>query len=274
MLFNIFSKKKEQLIIDNGENQTDINYSTFTQSNILINGNQNKIDFSECDTSDSNLSVSGESNIIDFKGCDTFKSKLNIVGDSNKIDISKVKINNVTIDVTGSNNTVTIEEGTLISGGMEIVINGNNHQITIGEYVHIYGKLSFWVVDNDTKIVIGNYSTFGIANISIAEPNTEIIMGRDCMVANGVSIKNSDFHSIIDLNTNQRINPSKNIKIGNHVWLGENCHILKDVTIEDNSIVALGSIVTKDVPSNCVVAGNPTKVIKENISWSRERIPN
>jgi len=43
--------------------------------------------------------------------------------------------------------------------------------------------------------------------------------------------------------------------------------ILKGVTIGDNSIIAAGSVVTKDVPNNCLVAGNPAKIIKENIDW-------
>lgn len=246
----MFFKKKDKLIIDNGENQTDVTSSDFALSNFLLNGNKNSISFTECNAN---------------------KLKLAVTGDSNIVNISKTELNNTTVSIKGSNNTVTIRQGTLISS-MEIVINGSNHELLIDEYVNVYGKLAFWFEDNDNKVLIGKYSTFGIVNISIAEPNTEILIGDDCMVANSVSIKNSDFHSIIDLDTNQRINPSKNITIGNHVWLGESCHILKDVTINDNSIVALGSIVTKDVPNNCIVAGNPIKIIKEKTNWTRERI--
>jgi maltose O-acetyltransferase len=48
--------------------------------------------------------------------------------------------------------------------------------------------------------------------------------------------------------------------------------ILKGVTIEDNSIVAGGSIVTKDVKVNTIVSGNPAKQIKENVYWTREEV--
>lgn len=51
--------------------------------------------------------------------------------------------------------------------------------------------------------------------------------------------------------------------IGNNVTLGMNCLILGGITVGDNVIVGAGSVVVKDVPSNCVVAGNPAKVIKE-----------
>ena len=51
--------------------------------------------------------------------------------------------------------------------------------------------------------------------------------------------------------------------IGNNVNVGANCVIIGGITIGDNSIIGAGSVVTKDVPSNTVVAGNPAKVIKQ-----------
>jgi acetyltransferase-like isoleucine patch superfamily enzyme len=60
---------------------------------------------------------------------------------------------------------------------------------------------------------------------------------------------------------------SKEIKIGNHVWIGENSFILKGVTIGDGAIVAATSVVTKDVPPRCIVAGNPAQIIRRNIDW-------
>ena len=72
----------------------------------------------------------------------------------------------------------------------------------------------------------------------------------------------SDFHKI-ETNTNNETG----VVIGNHVWVGANSTVLKNVTIEDGAIVGANSLVTKNVSSNCVVAGNPAKVIKENILW-------
>ena len=57
------------------------------------------------------------------------------------------------------------------------------------------------------------------------------------------------------------------IVIGNHVWIGRRAMIMKGVTIGDGAVVAAGAIVTKDVPPNCVVAGVPARVVKENIFW-------
>ena len=57
------------------------------------------------------------------------------------------------------------------------------------------------------------------------------------------------------------------ITIGENVWIGCRALILKGVTIGDGAVVAAGAVVTKDVPANCVVAGNPAKIIKENVVW-------
>ena len=56
---------------------------------------------------------------------------------------------------------------------------------------------------------------------------------------------------------------SKPIVIKDNVWIGRDCRILKGVTVGEGSIVALGAIVTKDVPPYTVVAGNPAKVVKQ-----------
>ena len=53
------------------------------------------------------------------------------------------------------------------------------------------------------------------------------------------------------------------VVIGNHVWIGDKATILAGVHIGDNVIVAANAVVTKDVPSNSVVAGAPAKIIKE-----------
>jgi len=57
------------------------------------------------------------------------------------------------------------------------------------------------------------------------------------------------------------------IVIGNNVYIGNNCLIMPGVIIGDNVIIGAGSVVTKSIPSNCVVAGNPIKYIKDFKSY-------
>ena len=61
----------------------------------------------------------------------------------------------------------------------------------------------------------------------------------------------------------------KDTYIGKNCFIGMNSIVLAGVTIGDSVVVAAGSVVTKDVPSNSLVGGNPAKVIKENIQTLR-----
>ena len=60
------------------------------------------------------------------------------------------------------------------------------------------------------------------------------------------------------------------IHIGNDVWLGGSCVVLAGVTIGDGAVVAAGSVVTRDVPPNTVVAGNPARVLRQITQADRD----
>jgi acetyltransferase-like isoleucine patch superfamily enzyme len=97
-----------------------------------------------------------------------------------------------------------------------------------------------------------------------------IFIGKDCMISSNVHIRTGDSHSILDENGN-RINYAKSVNISNHCWVGEGAKILKGVTLDENSVVATGSIVTKSFNSNSLIGGAPAKEIKQNISWNIKR---
>ena len=90
-----------------------------------------------------------------------------------------------------------------------------------------------------------------------------IEIGEGCFIAAGVIIRDSHGHTIMREGF-QKYEP---IKIGNHVWIGTRAMILPGVTIGDNSVIAAGAVVVKDIPANCLAGGVPAQVIRENISW-------
>jgi len=92
----------------------------------------------------------------------------------------------------------------------------------------------------------------------------EINIGNNVAISENVTIWDSDAHAIIG-NEDKMTQP---IYIGNHVWIGNNVTILKGVTIGDGAIIAAGSLVNKNIPSGCLAAGVPAKVIKENVKWN------
>ncbi|HFU4369538.1 TPA: DapH/DapD/GlmU-related protein [Streptococcus suis] len=126
-------------------------------------------------------------------------------------------------------------------------------------------------IGNGCHLIVGPGARFSLGKNSFISVNSritctkEIIIGDSCAISWDVQILDTDVHSvIIDGKTNEE---TKSVKIGNNVWVGTGSIILKGVTIGDGAIVAAGSVVTKDVPSGCLVGGNPAKVIKENVEW-------
>ena len=79
----------------------------------------------------------------------------------------------------------------------------------------------------------------------------------------------TDHHNIYLVGNDRVINKSKKIKIGNHVWIGADVKILKGVSIADNNIIGMGSIITQSIEKENVIIGNKieTKILKENIEW-------
>lgn len=171
-------------------------------------------------------------------------NKIKLSGKGNRLVVSgNGKFRRCVISVRGENNTIEIEDGANISfSNLEVV--GNNCLIHIGKKTDIGG-----------------------AYLSAKGEGTRLIIGEHCMFSRNISVMTYDGHPIFDADTGEILNHPQGISIGNHVWVAANATILKGVTINNNSIVALGSIVTKDVQDNTIVAGCPAQKIKEKITW-------
>ena len=148
--------------------------------------------------------------------------------------------------------------------------------IEFGKHVSVYAACQF-AVAADAHVTIGDFTLLVGALVT---SDTRVEIGSHCLISWGVGIADSDFHPVaaalrkIDAEAlapyfeGKPARPldavrSKPVKIGNNVWIGMNAIVLKGVTIGDNSVVAAGSVVTKDVPANVVVAGNPAAVVKK-----------
>ena len=113
-------------------------------------------------------------------------------------------------------------------------------------------------------IVIGNNVVFRYPEhtvIDITRPSL-VELGNNLDINDYFTILTHDFGTFVFRNLYQDFVPSSGkVKIGNNIYFGRNVTILKGVTIGDNCIIGIGSLVTRDVPSNSVVAGVPAKVI-------------
>ena len=97
--------------------------------------------------------------------------------------------------------------------------------------------------------------------IDISRPSL-IELGNDLDINDNFTIMAHDFGTFVFRNLyNDYVNSSGKVIIGNNIYFGRDVTILKGVSIGDNCIIGLGSIVTHDIPSNSVVCGAPAKVI-------------
>jgi len=115
---------------------------------------------------------------------------------------------------------------------------------------------------NNAKIIIGE-NTWINNSLSIICEKSTIDIGSNCRIGGNVTILDSDFHHLNYLIRDSGEHQALPIKIGNNVFIGNNVTILKGVVIEDNSVIANGSIVTKNIPKNTIAAGSPAKIIKK-----------
>lgn len=172
------------------------------------------------------------------------------------------------IRIVGNNNIIEFKKKSFLRK-IPITVLGNDNHIIIGENVKFLGG-NILCDGSKCIIEIGKGTSIQWAHINAQERNTVIKIGENCMFSLDVMIRTSDSHTIYDVNTKQRINDAKSVFIGNHVWLGISAYILKGVTIGDNCIIGIGSIVTHDIPSNSLAVGAPAKVIRKDVNWNNK----
>ncbi len=88
-----------------------------------------------------------------------------------------------------------------------------------------------------------------------------ITLGSHCFIGPNCGMYTA-IHATIAEERNLGLEKALPITIGDNVWMGGNVTILSGVTIGGNTIIGAGSVVTKDIPSNVVAAGNPCRVLR------------
>ena len=93
----------------------------------------------------------------------------------------------------------------------------------------------------------------------------KVVIGDNVMIGPNVTLCTAGHPlDIKTRNTGEEF--AKPVTIGNNVWIGANVLVLPGVTIHDGAVVGGGSVVTKDVPADCVVVGSPARVVREEIN--------
>lgn len=177
-------------------------------------------------------------------------------------------INNSKIIFNGSNNRIICESGvciknssiTFVGSGNLVYLSSNYHSYCLD--IRIYKNSVFYMDEN-------NYLN-GKLNV-LCQEHQNILIGKEGAFSYGINFMTSDAHLIYDMESMKRINGSKSIFIGDHVWIGAYASVFKGTMIGSGSVIGGTSTITgKKVESNSVWAGNPAKKIKEGVFGEKE----
>ena len=164
-------------------------------------------------------------------------------------------------------NEVQLGRGARLDG-LYIRFNGKGNKLVIGEDCRVAGRLN---LDGDAcSISIGSGTTVERVGM-VAAHGRSITVGNDCMLSYDIEVRTTDAHAIFDIASRRRVNIDKSVVVGDHVWLCAGVMVTKGSQIESGCVVGARSVVSARTPRerNAVLAGNPVKVLRSGIVWSR-----
>jgi maltose O-acetyltransferase len=135
----------------------------------------------------------------------------------------------------------------------------NLGQIVIGDKFRFFSQTvtSEMVTHPGGRIEIG--SNVFINYAASLSAHRLVRIGDGCQLGSYACLMDNDYHRVEDRSQPGQSDP---IVLGNNVWLGVRVIVLKGVTIGENAVIGAGSVVTRDIPANCLAAGVPAKVIR------------
>lgn len=172
---------------------------------------------------------------------DAAKGSISFVGNGARLVIgANVSFNNVRLHLE-SDSLIIIGNGCEIEGA---IISDENCSIFIGEQTRILGTARLY-----------------------ASEACRIFVGKGCVI-HGARFRTSDSHSVIDLESQARINKAADIIVQDNVFVDRHSHFYKGSNVGAGSYVAIGSIVTRKFANNSYIEGRPASVVHHHITWS------
>jgi acetyltransferase-like isoleucine patch superfamily enzyme len=198
----------------------------------------------------------------------SLKNRFKAKGSKVSVGVSFIK--GLKIINYGRNNEIIIGDLVRIKNS-KIIFQGDNNKIIINDQSYLR-DVELCTEDSGNEISIGKYTNLcGKAHLAAIE-GTKITIGDNCLFSSNLEFRTGDSHSILNMN-GERINPSKDIVIEDHVWIGTKVTCLKGVRVSRDSIVAATTTLCKEYDEpNVVIGGVPGKIIKRDVNWSHDRI--
>jgi len=205
----------------------------------------------------------------------TFYTAPDLVGVENN---SVIGAENLTMDdseivFAGVNNILLIEDKAVLRHS-RICFKGNNSIVYLSSsgrrYYHIDVELH-----QSCAFFCGKNNFFnGALKVRLSE-HKHMLIGSGCLFSMGIWVRTADPHLVYSAASRQRVNPSKSVYIGDHVWIGQEVMLLKGSQIFSGSIIGARAVVAgKRIPSNTSFAGNPAKKIGDGVFWDEPCVHN
>lgn len=170
-------------------------------------------------------------------------------------------------------------------GRATISFTGTNNEVYIDQNCPLHGEISF--PDSNASAFIfggmpqlnltagiyeGSRFVWGFESVAFGvrawvHGGKTMQIGGQCLFSEGIELRTSDHHSIIDLETKKQINFPRDVSVGRKVWVGSGAYIGKGATIEDGAIVGARSLVTGEIPTCELWVGVPAQRVRTNVSW-------
>jgi acetyltransferase-like isoleucine patch superfamily enzyme len=165
--------------------------------------------------------------------------------------------------------------------GFPMVSLHPNSQIRLGNYVTLRSTSGGNAIGVNHKVILRTQKESAIIEIGDRVgisggaicARKRVVIGDDVLIGSNVVIADNDLHPI-DYNSRKNRDDDnievKDVIISNGVWIGADAYICKGVTIGEYSVIGAKSVVTKSIPSNCIAAGVPAKVVRFTTHRERE----
>lgn len=195
----------------------------------------------------------------------TESAELEMLAQENRFFGTLPEMKNSAIVFKGSRNILFCEDSVLLVN-TNITFHGDDSIVFLRSNKHEY-KLNISIYNHSAFYMGKNNYINGIINIILSEQK-HVFIGDGGLFSLGIWMRMADPHLVYDIGTRERINPTKSIYIGDHVWVGQSAMILKGTQIDSGSIIGAMSLVSgKKIPANTSWAGNPVRLLRDNIFW-------